>query len=78
MSIEKNQMTSSGLETMLYIISRKIYVYKKYSLKQSFGSVLKILLHVGIQKRRFYGYAGDRCLGSDNGCCNSNRKYPRL
>jgi hypothetical protein len=25
-----------------------------------------ILLHVGIRKRRFYGNAGDRCLGSDN------------
>jgi hypothetical protein len=26
-----------------------------------------IFLHVGIRKRRFDGYAGDRCLGSDNG-----------
>jgi hypothetical protein len=25
-----------------------------------------ILLHVGIQKRRFYGNAEDRCLGSNN------------
>jgi hypothetical protein len=37
-----------------------------------------ILLNVGTLKRRFYGNTGDCCLGSDNGCRNSNRKYPRL
>jgi hypothetical protein len=26
-----------------------------------------ILLHVGIRKRRFYGNAGERCLGNTHG-----------